>query len=113
MSTPTHDEISLEAQKLWQNRGCPDGCDNEIWLEAERKLMEAPAANTFVARTSAEAASEREVEKLPSPIEQEQMSTQEALQKENARAPQTPRHTGPKPKTAETGKPLWNRPHSS
>ena len=113
MRTPTHDEISLEAQKLWQNRGCPAGCDNEFWLEAERKLMEAPAANTFVARTSAEAASESEVENLLSPAESEQMSIQAAVQKENARAPQVPRHTGPKTKPAETGKPLWNRPHSS
>jgi len=113
MSTPTHDKISSEAQKLWQNRGCPADCDTEIWLEAERKLTEDPAANTFAARTSAEAASESEVENLLSPAESEQMSIQAAVQKENARAPQVPRHTGPKTKPAETGKPLWNRPHSS
>jgi hypothetical protein len=113
MNIPTHDEISSEAQKLWQQRGCPTGCDNEIWLEAERKLMEDPAPNTFAARTSAEAASESEVENLLSPAESEQMSIKAAMQKENARAPQIPRHTGPKPKAPETGKPLWNRPHSS
>ena len=113
MRTPTHDEISLEAQKLWQNRACPADCDTEIWLEAERKLTKDPAANTFAARTSAEAASESEVENLLSPAESEQMSIQAAVQKENARAPQVPRHTGPKTKPAETGKPLWNRPHSS
>ena len=113
MSTPTHDEISSEAQKLWQNRACPADCDTEIWLEAERKLTKDPAANTFAARTSAEAASESEVENLLSPAESEQMSIQAAVQKENARAPQVPRHTGPKTKPAETGKPLWNRPHSS
>jgi hypothetical protein len=113
MSTPTHEEISLEAQKIWQNRGCPADCDTEIWLEAERKLMENPAANTFTARTSAEAASESEVENLLSPAESEQMSIKAAMQKENARAPQVARHTGPKAKVAETGKPLWNRPHSS
>jgi len=113
MSTPTHDEITSEAQKIWLNRGCPADCDTEIWLDAERKLTEDPAANTFAARSSAEAASESEIENLLSPAESEQMSIQAAVQKENARAPQVPRHTGPKPKTAETGKPLWNRPHSS
>ena len=113
MSTPTHDEITSEAQKIWLNRGCPADCDTEIWLEAERKLTEDPAANTFAARTSAEAASESEIENLLSPAESEQMSIQAAVQKENARAPQVPRHTGPKNKPTETGKPLWNRPHSS
>ena len=113
MTTPTHDKVSHEAQRLWQNSGCPTGRDTEIWLEAERKLTEDPAANTFAARTSAEAASESEVENLLSPAESEQMSIQAAMQKEDARAPQRPRHTGPKAKTSETGKPLWNRPHSS
>ena len=113
MKTPTYDEISKEAQRLWENRGCPTDRDTEIWLEAERKLNEEPPTNTFTARATAEAASESEVENLLSPAESEQMSIQAAVQKENARAPQVPRHTGPKPKTAETGKPLWNRPHSS
>jgi len=111
--TPTHDEISLEAQKIWQNWGCPVGRDTEIWLEAERKLTEDTAANSFTSRTSAEAASESEVENLLSPAESEQMSIQAAVQKENARSPQVPRHTGPKTKPAETGKPLWTRSHSS
>jgi hypothetical protein len=113
MTTPTHDEIALEAQQLWHNCGCPAGRDTEIWLEAERKLKEDPAPNTFAARASAEAASESEVDNLLAPAETEQKSIQAAMQKEEARAPQVPRHTGPKPKTPETGKPLWSRPHSA
>jgi len=113
MNTPTHDEITQEAQQLWQNRGCPADRDTEIWLEAERKLNEYRAANTFTARASAEAASESEVENLLAPAETEQKSIQAAMQKESARAPQAPHHTGPKAKPAETGKPLWTRPHSS
>ena len=113
MTIPTHDEISLEAQKLWQNWGFPVGRDSEIWLEAERKLSEDAAPNTFAARASAEAASESEIENLLSPAESEQMSIRAAVQTEDARAPRVPRHTGPKAKTAETGKPLWSRPHSS
>jgi len=113
MITPTHDEISQEAQQLWQDYGCPTDRDTEIWLKAERKLNQAPAANTFTARASAEAASESEVENLLAPAETEQKSIQAAMQKESARAPQAPHHTGPKAKPAETGKPLWTRPHSS
>jgi hypothetical protein len=113
MNTPTHDEISREAQKLWQNWGCPVGSDTEVWLEAERKLSEDAVPNTFAARASAEAASESEIENLLSPAESEQMSIRAVVQKEDARAPRVPRHTGPKAKTAETGKPLWTRPHSS
>jgi len=113
MTTPTHDEISLEAQQLWQNSGCPADRDTEIWLKAERKLKDEPAANTFTARASAEAASESEVENLLAPAQTEQKSIQAAMQKEEARAPQVPHHTGPKAKPPETGKPLWNRPHSS
>ena len=113
MTTPTHDEISLEAQQLWQNCGCPADRDTEIWLKAERKLKDGPATNKFAARVTAEAAAESEVENLLSPAESEQMSIQTAMQKEDARAPQVPHHTGPKTTPAETGKPLWNRPHSS
>jgi len=113
MTTATHNEISQEAQRLWQEWGCPNGRDTEIWLEAERKLSEDPAPNTFTARSSAEAASESEIENLLSPAESEQMSIRAAVQKEDARAPKVSHHTGPKTKTAETGKPLWSRPHSS
>jgi hypothetical protein len=36
--TPTHDEISERARKLWEAKGCPAGQDEEIWLEAEAQL---------------------------------------------------------------------------
>lgn len=113
MTTPSHDEIAQMAQQLWQQRGCPNGRDTEIWLEAERKLNEDPAPNTFAARVTAEAASESEVENLLSPAESEQMSIRAALQNESARAPKVPRQTGPKTKPAETGKLLWDQPYSS
>ena len=113
MPTPTHDEISLYAQHLWQDRGCPDGRDTEIWLEAERKLSEGRIADAFAARAKAETAAESEVEYHLSPAETEQKSIQAAMQKEVARAQQVPHHLGPKAKPAETGKPLWTRPHGS
>jgi hypothetical protein len=34
----THNEIAARARSLWTARGCPTGCDDEIWLDAERQL---------------------------------------------------------------------------
>jgi hypothetical protein len=35
---PCHREIAIQAEALWRDRGCPQGCDHEIWLEAEMHL---------------------------------------------------------------------------
>lgn len=35
---PTHEDISAAAHLLWIEKGRPDGQDDEIWLEAERRL---------------------------------------------------------------------------
>jgi hypothetical protein len=35
---PSHEQIAVEAEVLWRQRGCPEGSDHEIWLEAERLL---------------------------------------------------------------------------
>jgi hypothetical protein len=37
-SIPSHTEITERAAEIWRNRGCPESCDEEIWLEAERQL---------------------------------------------------------------------------
>ena len=34
-----HEEIAARADMLWREKGCPQGCDEEIWLEAERELL--------------------------------------------------------------------------
>jgi len=113
MTTPTHDEIARQAQEFWQDRGCPTGCDIALWLEAEQALTSGLPADRFAARASAETAAESEVEYHLSPAQTEQKSIQAAMLKDAARAPQAPHHTGPKSRPAETGKPLWNKPHSS
>ena len=42
---PTHDAISRRAEELWKKYECPNGRDEEIWLEAEQQLQhEASAA---------------------------------------------------------------------
>jgi quinol monooxygenase YgiN len=35
---PNYEEISALARSLWEKRGCPSGQDDQIWLEAERRL---------------------------------------------------------------------------
>lgn len=37
---PAHDEISQRARAIWEERGRPDGCDLEHWLDAERQLRQ-------------------------------------------------------------------------
>ncbi len=35
---PSHSEIATRAEALWREMGCPQGCDKQIWLAAERGL---------------------------------------------------------------------------
>jgi hypothetical protein len=35
---PTHEQISARAYQIFVERGCPEGCELEHWLEAEAQL---------------------------------------------------------------------------
>jgi hypothetical protein len=94
MHTPTHEEITRQAETLWLDKGRPTGCDDEIWLEAERELT--AQANA----TLSESESEHAKAELA------------ATQRKESLAPQRPTKSAPKPVPAETGKPLWSQPHS-
>jgi len=129
---PTHDEISRRAYQLWHEYGSPAGRDADIWLNAERQLK-AKAANAdpvpaaepptapkvasaggrFAERVMAETAAESVVEHHISPAIPDQDAIQAALQKQAARAPQVPHHTGLHALAPVSGKPLYDRPHSS
>lgn len=37
-NSPTHEEISTRARRLWENAGSPADRDLEFWLEAEAGL---------------------------------------------------------------------------
>ncbi len=119
MNTPTHNEIAVQARHLWHDRGCPTGCDTAIWLEAEHQLSAKrsadpePKADTFAARAQNVTASDNLIGYQLPPAATEQEAIQAVQQKNDARAPQAPRHTGPKNKPSETGKPVWSKPHSS
>jgi hypothetical protein len=108
MNHPTHDEIARKAYELWQNRGCPAGCDLELWLEAEQQLSRGDqAGSTEHVRTTGSAVEAN----LPAAAAQQAAIRAEAQQK-SARLPQVPHHTAPKGKPAEPGKPVWPKPHS-
>lgn len=132
--SPTHDEIAQRAQEIWRGYGSPSGRDTEIWLEAERQLTEnsensaesdstqyesprttseSKGAVRLADQLTSETAAESIVEHHISPAIPDDDAVRAALQKKEARAPKTPTKTAPKAQPAETGKPLWDRPHSS
>jgi hypothetical protein len=51
--TPTDPTLAIReaAYRIWQSEGCPEGCDLEHWLRAEREVLmgEAPAVATVTA----------------------------------------------------------------
>jgi len=34
----THEAITVRARELWEELGCPENCDESIWLEAEAEI---------------------------------------------------------------------------
>ena len=125
MTPPTHEAISHRAHQLWLEHGRPAGQDDAIWLSAERQLtakaaahdaaqtVHEPSGAAFAERAKAETAAESVVEYHITPALPDAEAIQAALQNQAARAPQVPHHTGPRAKPVESGKPLWNQPHSS
>ena len=131
---PTHEAVKHRAQQIWRERGCPEGCDTQIWLEAERQLaMTASSQNTpsnpqgrgdgnsqagsgpadpKVAPPTHERPSDAASATPPHPTPGESAALS-ALQKKSARAPKQPRKTAPTAKPPESGKPIWDKPHSS
>jgi len=133
MKTPTQAEVAQRAYQLWAEQGSPHGRDIGFWLEAEQQLMAdaatakaAPAATPPAAqhgnssaskdlaeRVAGEMASESAVEYHLSPAPSDQDAIKAALQKKQARAPQVSHSSAPKAHPVESGKPLWDKPHSS
>jgi len=35
----THEAIADRAREIWIGQGCPENCDEAIWLEAEAELL--------------------------------------------------------------------------
>jgi len=104
MNQPTHEEISHRAHRLWEDSGPAGGDATQNWLDAERELTR-DAANVLASPAVAHPLSESHSAKAT--------AERVALQKKEARHSQTATHTGPKSAPAESGKPLWQQPHSS
>lgn len=129
-NSPSHEEITQRAREIWQQSGNPGGRDTEIWLEAERQLMAGTqdsdsSSETYESpRTTSESKgavtlSDKINSNSPSPttvehvIRPDDATIKATRQKKEARAPKFPTKDIPKAPPAETGKPLWDRPHSS
>jgi hypothetical protein len=37
--TVSHEEIARRAHEIWEQEGCPEGREQEHWLQAERQLL--------------------------------------------------------------------------
>jgi len=109
MNKPTHEEISHRAHSIWQECGRPLGGADAHWLEAEKQL-DAGAPESSSHPGAAEHATHHTLSDSQSAVATAERATQ---QKKEARGPKRPTHTGPKPTPPESGKPLWNQPHSS
>jgi hypothetical protein len=109
MKTPTHEEISRLAHQLWQEAELRGGDATQNWLDAERQLT-AGATQPAPGIAPAEPAKTHPVSESQSAHAAMERA---ALQKKEARQPKVATHTGPKLAPAESGKPLWNQPHSS
>ena len=72
-----------------------------------------PGASAQVERLRGEMASESEVEFQITPAIPDDEAIKAALQKREARAPKVPGKNAPHAKPVESGKPLWDKPHSS
>lgn len=117
---PTHDHVARRAYEYWQQQGSPDGRDQEMWFEAERQLAtEATALKSSLPEWQSDHP-KREEAATPAPtapshdavhpMAPSKEVTQQ--QKKEARLPQLPAKTAPKAMPPESGKPLWDRPHS-
>jgi hypothetical protein len=103
MKEPSYDEIAIAAHSLWKDRGCPEGIDNEIWLEAERQLRgnQPPGAESragFTRRVQAEAAAESRDDFNLSAATTEQQAIKAAV-----KAPQGPRSARGQPASPKGG----------
>jgi hypothetical protein len=104
MTTHSHDIVAQRAYHIWQESGRPSGRDEEIWYEAERALS----------NESAVPSSDGEHKPVLSESHSAHaLAETAAQQRKEARAPITAHKSAPKAKPPETGKPLWNQPHSS
>lgn len=107
MKTLTHESVAHCAHQIWQDSGCVEGRDLDNWIEAERRLVsDEPAAELA---TALEQGNGHIAGDSPADHARDEVA---AEQRHEARAPITSHKSAPRAKPPESGKPLWNQPHS-
>jgi hypothetical protein len=107
MKTLTHEAVAHCAHQIWQDSGCIEGRDLDNWIAAEGRLVsDEPAAEPAAALHPGAGHIPGE---SPADHAREEVA---AEQKHEARAARTPHKSAPHAKPPESGKPLWNQPHS-
>ncbi len=129
--SPTYDEITRRAKEIWNGQGCPTYRDAAIWLDAERQLTavspeqpshpsvetrSTPVEHVRDSSTMIETKSGAEhFPKITAPApESDAIKAIAAFQRKAANNPRRPTHkNAPKSAPTESGKPVWDKPHSS
>ncbi len=65
MSLDVEQRIRDRAYEIWQEQGCPDGCDHEHWLMAEQEIAAAAGAVAAPKANGRKAGSAKTGEKAP------------------------------------------------
>jgi len=131
MNKLTHEDVAIGAHQLWEDAGRPDGHDNEHWLAAEQRLHDLtaePERSASPTPTAPQRSAETRFaavaavcfspdNQAATPYEGEShfataAKEQAAEHRHEARHPIKAKKLAPKAKPAESGKPLWNQPHS-
>ncbi|HWA10079.1 MAG TPA: DUF2934 domain-containing protein [Opitutaceae bacterium] len=105
-NTPTQEEVARRAYEIWETEGNPGGRDVEFWLEAERQLTARHR------HPHAEPVAGSHAPQHPPPPNPAELAALAHQQRTEARAPHLPHKPAPKAAPAESGKPLWDKPHS-
>jgi hypothetical protein len=106
---PTQEDIARQAQRLWQERGCPEGQHEEIWLEAEDQLTNSPFGEgkkdspVLTGRIKDETAAESMAEYHITPAVPQQEAINAAMQKPEVRT-RKPRQSNARTSATEPGR---------
>jgi hypothetical protein len=109
MTKLTHEAVAHCAHQLWQDSGCVEGRDLDNWIEAEQLLVSDEPAAMLATALLQTPASVHNPGESPAEHAREEIA---AEQKHESRAARISRKAAPHAKPPESGKPLWNQPHS-
>ncbi len=65
MSLDVEQRIRDRAYEIWQEQGCPDGCDHEHWFMAEQEIAATAGVAAAPKATSRKAGSAKAGDKAP------------------------------------------------